>query len=121
MGALHGRYTDRFDAARYQYDEPVGVFTSADDAQAVWVPERLFLRLADTARAYELHLLPLLGGTEPIRLNTVQVQTLVDEFDFVAALLRDDPLVVEQVARLNRYLRRVAASDPDSQVTVEGP
>ncbi len=50
------RYADRFNARTYTHDEPVGVFQQADDPDGVWVAERLFYRLVDVARGYELHL-----------------------------------------------------------------
>lgn len=121
MSAPASRYEDRFQTSKYAEDEPVGVFVHADDPDAMWVPERLFSRLVLTARAYELHILPLLGGPERVRLNATQVtQNLLDEIAFVVHMLRDDPLVAEQGARLDQYLREVFASNPLAVVTVEG-
>lgn len=114
------RYADRFDAATYAGDEPVGVFVSEDDPDAVWVPERLFERLSFVGRAYSLHLLPLLGGHEPVTLQCAQIENLLDEVAFVATLLDADPLVTEQAGRLDLYLRRVLSSGPHAVVTVEG-
>lgn len=62
----HERYADRFDASTYADYEPVGVFTSTDDPNAVWLPERLFHRLVAVGRGYDLHLMPRLGGSEPV-------------------------------------------------------
>jgi hypothetical protein len=120
MNTPRGRYKDRFDASAYADDEPVGVFVHADDPDAVWVPERLFWRLVFVGRAYSLHLLPLLGGHESVTLNRAQVENLLDEVAFVAALLSADPLVAEQATRLDQYLRQVLAAHPDEAVTVEG-
>lgn len=120
MTAPGRRYDVRFDASEYAEDEPVGVFAHPDDPDAVWVPERLFWRLVFVARGYSLHTLPLLGGPEPVVLNALQVESLLDEVAFVAALLDDDPLVVDLATRLNAYLRRVLAAGPDATVTIEG-
>lgn len=113
-------YEDRFDPSVYAGDEPVGVFVRHDDPDAVWVPERLFWRLVFVGRAYSLHLLPLLGGHDPVTLNRAQVENLLDEVAFVADLLSADPLVAAHATRLNSYLRRVIATSPEAVVTVEG-
>lgn len=113
------RYADRFNARTYTHDEPVGVFQQADDPDGVWVAERLFYRLVDVARGYELHLLPLLGGREPVTLNRQQVENLRDELALLRALLTADPLVAASVTELDGYLARLLGR-PDATVTVEG-
>jgi hypothetical protein len=113
------RYADRFAASAYADDEPVGVFVSEDDLDAVWVPERLFFRLKAVAEGYELHLLPLLGGREPMTLNADQMHNLLDELDFLRALLTADQLIAEQVERLSLYLSALLRH-PGASVTVEG-
>jgi hypothetical protein len=120
--AKSSQYEDRFDANRYAQDEPVGVFVGADDPDAVWVPERLFHRLVAVAQCYELHLLLLLGGADPVQLNRQQIEVLLEELAHVAECLPNDQLVREQASRLGRYLRSVLAR-PDSisiSVTVAG-
>lgn len=83
------------------------------------MPERLFWRLVFVGRAYSLHLLPLLGGHEPVTLNRAQVENLLDELTFVAKVLAADGLATEQ-ARLHHYLRHVLAAEANVMVTVEG-
>ncbi len=95
MSVGPGRYSDRFQASTYVDDEPVGVFTEVDDPEGIWVPERLFGRLTAVARAYDLHLLPMLGGHEPVTLNRQQVQTVLDELDLVRAIVAGDALATE--------------------------
>src|SRR4051812_30000424 len=120
MSTPRGRYEDRFDATAYADDEPVGVFANAENPDAVWVPERLFDRFVFTGRAYSLHLLPLLGGHDPVLLNRAQVENLLDEVAFVADMLAADPLVAAQAEHLDRYLRHVLSVNPEATVTVEG-
>ena len=99
------RFMDRFDAARYADDEPVGVFeTDPGEADALWLPERLFARLVHIGSAYELHTLPMLGGVEPFRLNRLQCEDLLDEVAFVAERLHD-PLAVQAAQALTDYVQ----------------
>ncbi len=120
MSRTSSRYSDRFDASTYADDVAVGIFQAPDDADALWVPEGLFWRLVFVARAYSLHHLPLLGGPDPVVLNRLQVENLLDEVAFVAGLLRDDPLVSDLASRVQRYLRHVLATSVEPLVTVEG-
>ncbi|MDQ3422670.1 MAG: hypothetical protein M3510_04630 [Actinomycetota bacterium] len=113
------RYADRFDLRTYTDDEPVGVFQRPDDQDAVWLPERLFHRLVAVGSGYDLHLLPLLGGPEPVVLNRQQIQNLRDELALVRAVLAVDPLVTANVTELDDYLLGTLGR-PDATVTVEG-
>lgn len=89
MATNESRFADRLETATYGDDPLVGWF-SADPPAEVWVPERLVDRLRLLGAAYELHLLPLLPGCEPIDLRRPQVTHLIEEIDWVAALT-DDP------------------------------
>jgi hypothetical protein len=114
------RFLDRLDAATYTDDPAVGVFEAdPGEADAVWLPERLFARLVRIAPAYELHTLPMLGG-EAVRLNRLQCEDLLDEVAFVAERV-NDPLAVEAAQALTDYvavrMRRPAWS---GVVTFEG-
>lgn len=94
---------NRFDQSRYADDEPVHVFRSdryGTDEDGLWVPERIWYRCHHLGRAYELHLLPLLdGSTDPVFLNPVQVDQLLDELRFVANHA-EDPLIEALVRSL---------------------
>lgn len=94
---------DRFDAQTYADDEPVRVFRPdryGSDDEGVWIPERLWHRLRNIGAAYQLHLLPLLDGTEdPVFLNSVQVERLLQELRFVGSTV-DDPLLRGLVSSL---------------------
>lgn len=94
-------WINRFDQSRYADDEPVHVFRTEQygpDEDELWVPERIWCRCHYLGRAYELHLLPLLdGSTDPVFLNPVQVDQLLDELRFVANRA-EDPLI-EAVVR----------------------
>lgn len=87
----HDRFADRLDASTYQGDDDVvGVYEfDAADQDSLWLSGRLFRRLTDVAVAYELHTLPLLGGSDPVRLDRVQCQSLLDELAFLAERLND--------------------------------
>jgi hypothetical protein len=115
------RFADRFDPASYADDPVLGVFESQpDDADALWLSERLFWRLTRVASAYELHTLPLLGGTEPISLNRLQCEGLLDEIAFVAERL-NDRLAIEIAQRISAYLAvRTRQPSWDGVVIFEG-
>jgi hypothetical protein len=114
------RFEDRFDASTYADDEPVGIFQHPGDADALWVPEQLLWRLVFVARAYSLHMLPLLGGPEPVTLNRLQMENLLDEVAFIGDLLRADPLLSDLTSRMGRYLRHILSTSSEPAVTIEG-
>lgn len=100
------RFSDRLDAASYADDPEVGVYESdPSEDDSLWISERLFERLTRVASAYELHTLPMLGGTEPVRLNRVRCEGLLDEVAFVAERL-NDPLAADVAQSLTTYLTR---------------
>lgn len=106
----------RFNADAYAADEPVHVFRCdrygpADDG--LWIPERLWRRLQCLGAAYELHLLPILGGPDILFLNSQQVEVLISELEFVAETI-NDPLVtfhVSAIASLSRLPSQGASKD----------
>lgn len=102
-------------------DEVVGVFEiDSSDADALWLSARLFRRLTGVASAYELHSLPLLGGSEPVLLNRARCESVLDELAFVAERL-DDQLAVEMAQALTNYLAaRTHRPTWDGTVTFEG-
>ncbi|MEI6404034.1 MAG: hypothetical protein WCP59_17810 [Actinomycetota bacterium] len=113
------RFADRLDAGTYTDDPVVGVYSEdPGEASSLWVPERLFDRLVLLARAYGLHTLPLLGESEPVRLNGPMIASLVDELDFVRARV-DDPLVTTWAKQISDRASR-ALADPEPILTVEG-
>lgn len=113
------RFADRLDAATYSDDPVVGVYSEdPGEASSLWVPERLFERLVLLARAYGLHTLPLLGGSEPVHLTGPMIGSLVDELDFVRARV-DDPLVTTWARGIADRASR-ALADPEQSLTVEG-
>ena len=115
------RFADRFDPAVYGDDPVVGVIErDPDEPDAQWLSERLFGRLTGVARAYELHTLPLLGGTEPVTLNRARCEALIDEVTFVAERL-NDALVTEIAQAIADFLAaRIRQPFWDGGVTFEG-
>jgi hypothetical protein len=111
-------YADRIDPATYVNDPIVAVYRD-DPANALCLPERVFWRLSHVAKGYELHLLPLLGGSDPVRLNRPMIQTLIDELCFVADRL-DDPVVELWVAQLLKAAQAAVWQPGDTHLTVEG-
>ena len=112
------RFSDRLIADTYKDDPVVSVYESdPDEPGAVWASERLFMRLALTAKAYELHTLPMLGGFEPVLLHPAQCEALLDELTFVAERL-DDPLAVSAAQTVARYVSGRRGSGRG--ITVEG-
>ncbi|GAB4062539.1 hypothetical protein GCM10028777_02610 [Angustibacter speluncae] len=117
----NNRFSDRLDPRSYEKDLMVGVYEAEpDEEDSVWISERLFRRLTQVASAYELHTLPMLGGTDPVPLNRVRCEDLLDEVAFVAERL-NDPLAVEVAQLLTNYLtRRTWNPRWDGSVTFEG-
>ena len=98
-------FAARLDAATYANDDDgVDVYeVGAADRDSLWLSGRLFRRLTGVAAAYELHTLPMLAGFEPVRLNRVQCESLLDELGFVADRL-NDPLATQTAQQIADYV-----------------
>jgi hypothetical protein len=112
-----GDYTDRLDPASYSEDPIVAVYPH-DVAESLDVPERVFCRLVYVAKGYSLHLLRLLGDSDPIRLNRPMIQTFVDELRFVGERL-NDPVTDLWVDRLLQIAQATLWRRGDVYLTVE--
>lgn len=112
------RYADRLYAATYEDDPPVGVYRD-DPNGGVWVPERLFLRITSVARGYSMHLLPLLGGPEPVELTPPMIEEFLDEVAFVADRLNDE-LVMAWAEVLSAYAAEALRQVGGGRLVVEG-
>ncbi len=111
-------FADRLRADSFVNDPVVGIYGSDPaEGSAAWVPERLFARLALVARAYELRVLPLLGGSEPLTLNREMIESLIDELDFLQARLCADLVCEWALAIATRALSALSCSE--SVLTVE--
>ena len=113
----------RFDADAYADDEPMHVFRCdiygpADDG--LWIPERLWRRLQCLGAAYELHLLPVLGGPDILFLNSTQVEVLNSELEFVAETVNDH-LVVSHVRALVSLSRLPSQGASKDKIGIEFP
>jgi hypothetical protein len=99
------RFADRLDASTYEDDdETVGVFESSPAEQdSLWLSGRLFHRLTGVAAAYALRTLPMLGGSESVRLDRLRCESLLDELAFVADRL-NDPLAVKTAQVIADYV-----------------
>jgi hypothetical protein len=116
------RFADRLDASIYEDDdETVGVFESSPAEQdSLWLSGRLVHRLTGVAAAYELHTLPMLGGSEPVRLDRLRCESLLDELAFVADRL-NDPLAVQTAQVIADYVAiRTRRPEWVGPVTFEG-
>jgi hypothetical protein len=109
-------YSDRFEASNYDDDPVVGVYLDDPDDGAVF-SERLFLRMVSIGKAYELHLLPLLGGPDPVTLNSTQLETLAAELQLVREVSRDG-LLLETVSRFEGAVEK--ARRMKAVLTIEG-
>jgi hypothetical protein len=114
---MPSRFSDRFDESTYADDPLTHVFATGRIDEAIEIPERIFDRLAHLGRAYELHLLPLLGGHEPVGLNATQVGALIDELELLCSVTQD-PIVERWAQELRAFVRQVA--DSGGSVTIEG-
>jgi hypothetical protein len=86
----------------------------------VWLSVRLFRRLTSTASGYELHVLPPLGGREPVRLMKPQVEALLDEVVFVGDRLNDKVARTTAGTLIDYLVTQLGHGDPELVVTVEG-
>ncbi len=115
------RFADRLAAERYGDDPPVGIFeVDPGEPDALWISERLFERLVLVARAYELPVLPRLGGMERVGLVREQAESLLDELEFVAGRLNDDLAVGTAQVIADYVAGRVRARGSGVRVSVEG-
>ena len=102
-------FADRFDSGTYADDPKVGVFTNEPPTD-LWMPERVFHRLRYLGLAYELHLLPLVDGTEDsIYFNSLQAGVLAEELTFVGETV-SDPVLVEYLIALVNMAEQAARS-----------
>lgn len=86
------RYADRFDASTYADDPSVRVFAveAAGQDGEFWLPERLWQRVYLIGCAFELHVLPTVTWqSEPVFLNSLQCENLLDELEFVSHAVED--------------------------------
>jgi hypothetical protein len=100
-------YFDRIDPQTYANDEPIHFWIQEDVAGArdVWIPERIWYRIVNVGRAYDLHLLPLSlpNENDHVFFNGQQSESLVDELEFVASILEDE-LVRDAIVKLQPFL-----------------
>ena len=113
-----GNYADRLDPGTYSAD-PIVVVYPHDVAEGLDVPEGVFWRLVYVAKGYSLHLLPLLGGSDPVRLNRPMIETLVDELSFVGERL-NDPVADVWIGRLLQISQATLWRQGEANLTVEG-
>lgn len=115
------RFADRLDPGTYQDDEVFGVYEDApDEADSLWLSERLVQRLILVAAAYELHTLPMLSSVDPVRLNQQRCSSLLDELAFIADRL-DDPAAATTAQAIQDYVAvRVRRPGWTGEVTFEG-
>lgn len=85
---------DRFNSSTYSDDPPVGIVVVDDSTErwVAWIPERLWERTLALGAAYRLHVLNLLQDHERLELNQPQVESLLDELQFLGAVVKDDLL-----------------------------
>ena len=107
------RFHDRLDPATYEDDDgTVGLFErDPEEADSLWMSERLFRRLTTIGVAYELHMLSILNDFEDITFDAIRLESLLDEIAFAAARLDDAALlpVAQSMAKyLDDRLRRHA-------------
>lgn len=115
------RFADRLDTATYEHDEVVGIYESTpDDGDSLWLSERLVQRLAQIAAAYELHTLPMIGGSDEVKLNMQRCQALVDELAFVADRLDDAPAITTAQAIQDYVALRLRRPAWTGHITFDG-
>ena len=86
----------------------------------VWIPERLFARMQRLADAYQLHMLP---GLDPYARNSLgreQVESLLDELEFIARVV-DDAALLAQLEQLRAVAMKVPRDPIRTELVIEGP
>jgi hypothetical protein len=117
----NSRFDHLLDPQTYRDDERVRI-AAGNDGEEVWISERIWNRLWNIGRAYELHRLSLLdGSSESVTLNPVQAANLLDEFEFVAALAHDDNALTAEVATLSPLIVVASRSTTAEALTIERP
>ncbi len=119
------RNDDRFLAEAYASDELVGVgllssVAAGTSNYSMWIPDRLFARLQLLAKAYELHLLPVLDSHSKNELTRPQAEALVDELTFIDSVVGDH-LLAGYTRRLIELAERCARSPTEERLVIEGP
>lgn len=117
------RYDDRLDPQKYQNDEPVGAGPAHGPESCegwVWIPERLFDRVRLIAAGYGLHVLPGVDMNDRNVLQPEQVQTLLDEIEFIGSLIQDAALL-EQLEQLRQVAYAVTRRSRPAELIIQGP
>ena len=120
---LMDRYGDRLEASTYKDDEPVGAGPAQDPGEYegwIWIPDRLFARMQHVAKAYELHVLPRLDPYARNSLRREQVESLLDEIEFLGKVV-DDPVVRAQLEQLRNVALKVVREPIRTELVIEGP
>jgi hypothetical protein len=117
------RYGDRLEAATYEGDEPVGAGPAQDAGKYegwIWIPGRLFARMQQIAEAYELHVLPGLGFYDRNVLGREQLESLLEEIEFIGNVV-DDPAIHPQLEQLRNVALKVVRAPTRTELVIEGP
>jgi hypothetical protein len=117
----NSRFDHLLDPQTYR-DDDERVRIAAATTVRKWISERIWNRLWNIGRAYELHRLSLLdGSSESVTLHPVQAANLLDEFEFVAALAHDDRALTAEVATLSPLIVVASRSTTAEALTIERP
>ncbi len=84
------------------------------------MPEGLFARAQSIARAYNLHLLPVIEVYAETTLNKAQCVTLLEEVQFVGRVVNDH-LLAEHLLALEQMLVAGVNSSGPAAILIEGP
>ena len=117
-------YSERLLPSTYADDEPVAVGLAAAGStpeNPVYVSERLTLRAQALARAYDLHLLPTLFSGSVWRIGRLQAQALLEEIEFLAALVPSDSALASVLAVLQDATYRCAHDPSEPDLVIEAP
>jgi hypothetical protein len=115
------RFADRLEPATFSDDPPIGAGASDDYTDWVYLPERLFYRMLDLGRAYDLHILPSLHLYDRNELDRDRTASLIEELEFLADVVNDRALT-GAITVLRDAASRAARSPLDStRFFIEGP
>jgi hypothetical protein len=115
MGAFDSRFNDK----TYEGDEPIE-FSALPSGVSAAIPERLFHRAQQIARAYELHLLPTIDIYCRTVLVKDQCRVLLEELELIISVVRD-ALLESNITRVKNVVEQCTRHPADSSLVIEGP
>ena len=112
-------FGDRFEPSAHDHDNPDALWLDGTEPEAATtVPPFVFGRLTGIGSTYELHYLGSLAYDQQSRLNPTQAEALLDEIDFVLALV-NDPLLRSAIDPVRETVTACIRSSPPRDLLID--